>query len=45
MATREGGGRVLGGEEGCSSERAGRGARNLGGCRRARGRAEGLYGR
>ena len=38
----EGGDRVLRGEEGCSSERAGKGAQNLGGCRQARGRAEGL---
>ena len=30
MAKREEDGRVLGGEVGCSSERAGRGARNLG---------------
>ena len=30
MVKREGGGMVLGGEEGCLSERAGRGARNLG---------------
>ena len=41
---REGGSRVLGGEEGCSSKREGKGARKLGGCRRARGRAGGLVG-
>ena len=43
--TKVGGDRVLGGEEGCSLERAGTGARNLGGCRQARDWAEGLDGR
>ena len=42
MATREGGDSVQGGEEGCPSEKASKGAQNLGGCRQARGRAEGL---
>ena len=42
MAMREGGDRVLGGEEGGSLGRGGKGARVRGGCRRARGRAEGL---